>query len=143
MSSPPQPPDSHEPSDPAVALEHVVADEEVDLEAVQWAADELLAGRDVADLVVEMYGNGWQESAAERIVEIARQQTCEQRGVLTRDAVVRDLNVDYRRATAGMSVAFRSGLFGLYGFTTGVMAAWRTLRKLARLRSRERRAERD
>jgi hypothetical protein len=126
-----------QPPDPAAALEHVIADEVIDPEGLQWAAEELLTGREPADLVAELLGNGWQEPAAERVVETARQQTRDERGVLTRDRVVRDLNVDYRRATAGMSVAFRSGLFGLYGFTTGVMAAWRTLRKLARFRSRD------
>ena len=75
---------------------------------------------------------------AEIIVENARKETRGERGVLTREDVVRDLNVDYRRATGGLSVAFRSGLFGLYGFTTGFMAALRSARKLkAMIQSRK------
>jgi hypothetical protein len=137
MSVPPEPCSSAGLTDPAAALEQVVADDIVDPEALHWAMDELLTEREPEELVAELTANGWQLAVAERIVETARQQTREERGVLTRDRVVRDLNVDYRRATAGMSVAFRSGLFGLYGFTTGLMAGWRTLRKLSGFRSRE------
>jgi hypothetical protein len=53
---------------------------------------------------------------------------------VTREDVVRDVNARYRQATAGMSVAFRSGLFGLFGFTTGVMAAIRAVRRLKKIK---------
>ncbi len=129
-SSPPEPV-----YDPAVALENVIADETVDTEASLWARAELLAGREPGELVVELVSQSWSETDAEHVVEIARQETREARRVLTRESVVRDLNADYRSSTAGMSVAFCTGMFGLYGFTKRVMTAWRTLRRLSRSRA--------
>ena len=85
-----------------------------------------------------MTGDGWEANEAEQIVETARKETRQQRGVVTRDDVVREMNVDYRRATGGLSVAFRSGLFGLYGFTTGFLAALRSVRKLKRILGKDR-----
>jgi hypothetical protein len=117
---------------PANALEKVVEQEPIDSDLLLWAMEELLDGRDLQDLEQQLVEAGWAAATVEQIVETARQQTRKQRGVVTRDDVVRDLNVDYRRATGGLSVAFRSGLFGLYGFTNGFMSAWRTLRKLRR-----------
>jgi hypothetical protein len=84
-----------------------------------------------ADVLIDQLATeGWDPDDAEQIVETARKATRRERGVITRDDVVRDLNAGYRHATGGLSVAFRSGLFGLYGFTTGVMAAVRAVRKL-------------
>jgi hypothetical protein len=124
------PDDFNSQSASADALSRVTDDSTEILAAGRWAEEELLAGRTPEAVVGQMTADGWDESSAEQIVENARKETRAERGVLTRDDVVRDLNVDYRRATGGLSVAFRSGLFGLYGFTTGFMAALRSLRKL-------------
>jgi hypothetical protein len=125
-----QPNDSEPPNDLAAALSNV-EDEQKDLrEAVRWAAEALVVGKDAEELERDLLAEGWTGGEAEEIVETARKETRRERGVVTRDDVVRDLNARYRQATGGLSVAFRSGLFGLYGFTTGVMAAWRAVRKL-------------
>jgi hypothetical protein len=123
-------PDSSSIPDPVAALAEVTDDTAQRSEADRWAEDQLIAGVAVEDLVADLTTHGWEPSDAETIVETARKETRAARGIVTRDDIVREMNVDYRRATGGLSVAFRSGLFGLYGFTTGFMAALRTLRKL-------------
>jgi hypothetical protein len=128
MADSPSP--SHTLVDAAAALSHVTDDLEQRLEADQWAQEQLLAGQSPEDLLTEMLSQGWDTADAEPIIENARKQTRGERGILTRDDVVREMNVDYRRATGGLSVAFRSGLFGLYGFTTGFMSAIRSVKKL-------------
>jgi hypothetical protein len=121
------------PLDPAAALSHIEDDETALHEAQLWAAEQLIQGRTPEELIAQMTTDGWDTDQAEQIVETARKETRQQRGVITRDDVVREMNVDYRRATGGLSVAFRSGLFGLYGFTTGFLAALRSARKLKRI----------
>jgi hypothetical protein len=118
------------PLDPAAALARVEDDAAAIVEGRRWAEEQLLGGRSPEELVEQLVSEEWEISTAEQMVEAARKETRAERGVVNRDDVVRDLNVDYRRATGGLSVAFRSGLFGLYGFTTGFMAALRSLRKL-------------
>ncbi len=124
----------HQPIDPVEALSNIEDDEAVHHEAQRWAEKRLIAGDPFEEVVAGMVGDGWAADAAERIVEQARKNTRQERGIITRQDVVNDLNVDYRRATGGLSVAFRSGLFGLYGFTTGFMAALRSFRKLKQIR---------
>lgn len=134
--------DSEPAMDLAAALSNV-EDEQSDLrEAVRWAAEALVAGREAEELHGELLAGGWGGEEAEEIVESARKDTRRERGVVTREDVVRDLNARYRQATGGLSVAFRSGLFGLYGFTTGVMAAWRAVRRLRKVK-RESRLRRE
>jgi hypothetical protein len=124
--------------DPIAALSQVMDDVSDHQEAARWAEEQLIEGRTPDDLLARMIADGWDPAQAEIIVENARKETRAERGVLTREDVVRDLNVDYRRATGGLSVAFRSGLFGLYGFTTGFMSALRSARKLkAMIQSRK------
>jgi hypothetical protein len=133
-----QPENSNPPVDPVQALSQIEDDVTTIHEAQMWAAAELVDGRSPEELTAQLTGEGWDADEAEQIVETARKETREERGVVTRDDVVRDLNVDYRRATGGLSVAFRSGLFGLYGFTTGFLAALRSVRKLKRVLQRDR-----
>jgi hypothetical protein len=128
---------SEAPIDPADALSRVEDDESAIHEARLWAAEELVNGRSPEELLAQMLAGGWQTDQAQQTIETARQETRQQRGVITRDDVVRDLNADYRRATGGLSVAFRSGLFGLYGFTTGFMAAVRSARRLKQILHRK------
>jgi hypothetical protein len=124
------PPHFPPPLDPVDALSRIEDDETVNHEASRWAAEQLVDGNSPEALVAQLLTEGWEPHQAEQIVETARRETRQQRGVVTREDVVRDLNVDYRRATGGLSVAFRSGLFGIYGFTTGFLAALRSARKL-------------
>jgi hypothetical protein len=126
---------SEPPIDLAAALSNL-EDEQSDVrEAVSWASEALVAGRAVEELESELLGEGWNADEVEGIVETSRRDTRRERGVVTREDVVRDLNARYRQATGGLSVAFRSGLFGMYGFTSGVMAAIRAVRKLKRVKS--------
>jgi hypothetical protein len=116
--------------DPAAALSNVRDDGEQREEALRWASEEMIRGRAAEELLEELIAQGWEASEAEQIVEEARKATRLEWGVVTREDVVRDLNARYRSATGGLSVAFRSGLFGLYGFTMGVMGAIRAVRWL-------------
>jgi hypothetical protein len=92
----------------------------------------MIAGRVADDLLSELIAEGWDIDEAEEIVEEARKSTRRERGVITREDVVHDLNLSYRRNTTGLSVAFRSGLFGLYAYVRALMDAIRSLRKLMR-----------
>jgi hypothetical protein len=125
-----QPEDPDPPIDPVAALSNIQDDESARREAVLWAGELLIVGQAAEDLVSELIAEGWSTDEADEIVEEARKSTRRQRGVITRDDVVRDLNVSYRRQTAGLSVAFRSGLFGLFAYIRGLMDAIRSLRKL-------------
>jgi hypothetical protein len=116
--------------DPAEALSNVRDDGEGREEAVRWAGEQMILERGAEELIAELVAEGWDREGAEEIVEEARKETRRERGVVTREDVVRDVNARYRQATGGLSVAFRSGLFGLYGFTTGVMGAIRAVRWL-------------
>jgi hypothetical protein len=120
----------HSDPDPADALSRVTDEQSTHHEARRWAETQLVEGRSPEELVEQLVVDDWEISEAEHLVEVARKETRAERGVITRDDVVRELNVDYRRATGGLSVAFRSGLFGIYGFLTGFMAAMRSARKL-------------
>jgi len=81
------------------------------------------------ELVAEMTAGGWELDEAERIVETARKDTRAERGVVTREDIVRELNGNHRRATAGVMVAFRSQI-GLFGWVSSFMSAMRSMRKL-------------
>jgi hypothetical protein len=126
------------PPDPVAALANIEDDQTVIHEATLWAIDELIDGRTFDQVLAELNDQGWDHDQAERIIETARKETRAQRGIITRDDVAREMNADYRKATGGLSVAFRSGLFGLYGFTTGFMAALRSVRKLKAILLRNR-----
>jgi hypothetical protein len=115
--------------DPAEALANIVDDTAEVLEAHRWAREELIEGRMPEELVAEMTAGGWELDEAERIVETARKDTRAERGVVTREDIVRELNGNHRRATAGVMVAFRSQI-GLFGWVSSFMSAMRSMRKL-------------
>jgi hypothetical protein len=89
--------------DDGSALERVVDDQAPRQEAIEWAVNELSAGRSFEDTQRELTEGGWAESAATEIVEEARRLTRHVRGVLTRDDVMRDTNRRYRQ---GMGVGW-------------------------------------
>ncbi len=121
--------------DPAEALANVYRDPVPDPEAVDWAADELLAGRDLSHLVSELIERGWDSAAAETAVEVARVRTRRDRGVLTRADVVGDLHARHRQTSAGMAAFYRSsiGPFSIFSFVTGLRSALGAFRRLRRL----------
>ena len=103
-------------------LEHVVDDDTPRREAIHWAADELFADRTFDEVTSSLVEGGWTEDAAQEIVEAARQQTRDQRGVLTRDRIVGGADAYYRRATGRWFVGMPV-----------LAAAWRLLHSLATL----------
>jgi len=119
-----------DPPDPVTALSNIQDDRAEKLEAHQWATEELLEGRSPEELHATMMAEGWDPDTAEEIIESARKETRAERGVVTREDIVRDLNADHRRATNGISIAFRHGLFG---FIRSFIAAMRSADKLKRI----------
>ena len=107
---------------PAAPLEHVVDDDTPRREAIHWAADELFADRTFDQVTASLVEGGWSEDVAQEIVEAARQQTRDQRGVLTRDRIVGSADAYYRRATGRWFVGMPV-----------LAAAWRLLHSLATL----------
>ena len=73
-------------------------------------------------MTASLVEGGWPEDAAQEIVEAARQQTRDQRGVLTRDRIVGSADAYYRRATGRWFVGMPV-----------LAAAWRLLHSLATL----------
>jgi hypothetical protein len=117
--------------DPVAALSQVQDDVAERLEAHQWAADSLLHGHTPEELLETMLVQGWDHDTAAEIIESARIQTRRERGVVTRDDIVRDLDVEYRRATSAISMFLFGGLLGRAART--FFAALRTSEKLKRL----------
>jgi hypothetical protein len=82
----------------AGALDHVVDDLEARRQCADWVRAELLDGRTPEQIVSELAAAGWPADDAEGIVEDGRRQTRAERGVVTRDDVVREANRRYRGA---------------------------------------------
>ena len=80
------------------ALADVIDDLTPREDALEWAVAQLAAGRAFDDVAAELAGAGWPEADAADLVERARRVTRAQRGVVTRDDVVSDVNRRYRRA---------------------------------------------
>ena len=89
--------DRHAPS----PLAEVVDDLTPRREAVDWAIEEMEAGRGFDEVLAELRGAGWSDEDAGEIVESARRETRGQRGVVTRADVVRRADRQYRRAMTG------------------------------------------
>jgi hypothetical protein len=118
------------------ALSNVHDDESDIVEARQWAVDQLLNEQSLEQVHRSLLEHGWDAELADQITEHARIETRRQRGVITRDDIVRDLESEYRRATSGVSMFFFGGLMGRAART--FFAAVRTANRLRRL-SRSRR----
>jgi hypothetical protein len=87
----------------------VIDDLEEHVRAAGWARAEMLEnGRAPDDLIAELVQQGWEEDAAADVVEKVRKETRAQRGVVTRDDVVRDINRHYRKSTSGWAVGIPS-----------------------------------
>ena len=82
----------------AGALDHVVDDLEARRECADWVRAELLEGRIPEEIVEELATGGWPRDDAEGIVEEGRRQTRAERGLVTREDVVREANRRYRGA---------------------------------------------
>lgn len=82
-------------------LEHIVDDLEAKEECADWIFGELTKGRTAESIAEELVENGWREDDANDLVERVRRLTRGERGVVTRDEVVRGLNRRYQRGMAG------------------------------------------
>src|SRR3954469_23310389 len=94
-------------SDPAPNFDDIVDDDPLPKETVEWAIEQLLDGREFDQVGAELVESGWPAEQAERIVEEARKQTRNERGVITRETVNRAVTANYRAGTgAGLFSAF-------------------------------------
>jgi hypothetical protein len=119
------------PHDPVAALSQIQDDVAQKQEARQWAMDQLLKGLSFEELTATLTEQGWDAWSAEQIVEAARMETRRERGIITRDDIVNDLDREYRRATSGISMFLFGGLIGRAART--FFAAVRTAEKLKRI----------
>jgi len=89
-------------NDPAASpLDHIVDDYEPRQEALDFAIKAIASGVKFDDTQAKLIESGWSESDAQDIVEEARIQTQETRGVVTRDTVLRRINTRYSRGMNG------------------------------------------
>jgi hypothetical protein len=91
----------------AGALDHVVDDLPARLECEEWVYAELASGRTPEDISGDLVAGGWPRDDAESIVEEARRQTRHERGVVSREDIVREANQRYHR---GMGAGLLTGL---------------------------------
>ena len=83
----------------AASLDAIVDDVQPDQgQAVKWAAAELLRGRPFEAVTADLVAQNWPAASAEAIVEDAREQTRHERGVRTREDVVRVAEQRYQRS---------------------------------------------
>ncbi len=123
--------------DVAEALSRVELGPAILPEWVDWAADALIAGRDLQDVYSDLIQSGWEPAVADAVLESARVRTRRIRGVVTRADVVGDLNARHGRSTTGVAAFYRSGigLLGIFGFVSGLrsaVAAVQWLRRIAK-----------
>ena len=83
------------PGDP---LEHVVDDLAAKEQCADWILEEMTGGRAPEQIVADLREQGWGAEEAEGLVEYIRKATRRERGVLTRDDVMRDANRRYRQS---------------------------------------------
>ncbi len=83
----------------AASLESVVDDLLPEREpAVEWAAEELLRERPFDEVIADLTNRGWPPEQADAIVEEAREATRRERGVRTREDVLRSAEQRYQRS---------------------------------------------
>jgi hypothetical protein len=91
----------------AAPLEHIVDDLASKEECADWIFSELSKARTAESIAEELVENGWSEDDAGDLVERVRRLTRGERGVVTRDDVMRGLNRRYQRGMAsGWLVGF-------------------------------------
>ena len=82
-------------------LNHVVDDLSSREQAADWVAGEILAGRTAEEVVEDLMEGGWDAEQATDLVEYVRRATRAERGIVTRDEVVRDAHHRYSRSMGG------------------------------------------
>jgi hypothetical protein len=82
-------------------LDQVIDDYAPHQEAIEWAVDELVAGRPFEETIARLVETGWPQADALQIVEEARGLTRHVRGAMTRDQIMRNVNQRYRQGMMG------------------------------------------
>jgi hypothetical protein len=83
------------PGDP---LAHVVDDLAAKEQCADWILEQMTAGRTPEQIAADLREQGWGADEADALVEYVRKATRSERGVLTRDEVMRDANRRYRQS---------------------------------------------
>jgi hypothetical protein len=74
--------------------------------AVEWAREQVLAGRTVEAISAELVEQGWEADEVEGMVEAVRKLTRAERGIVTREHVSAVAARQYRNGSGGWIVAF-------------------------------------
>ena len=136
--------DAQGPAEPAPLsgepLEHVVDDLSAKEQCTDWIYEQMTAKARTPDqIAAELREQGWDPDEAESMVESVRKATRAERGVVTRDDVVRDANRRYRQSWAP------SWFSGLPTLSSGIrlLGGLRNLFALKKVRDQNRDHERD
>lgn len=81
-------------------LEHVVDDLSAKEQCADWILEQLTGGRTPEQITADLCDQGWDPDEAEELVEYVRKATRRERGVITREDVVRDTTRRYRQSWA-------------------------------------------
>lgn len=120
-------------------LEHVVDDLSAKEQCADWIVEQMTGGRTPEEISGELRAQGWDPQEAEALVEYVRKATRRERGVVTRDDVVRSANRRYRQSWAP------SWFSGIASLSSGVrlLSGLRNLFALKKVRDQARDEERD
>lgn len=121
-------------------LEHVVDDLTPREQCLDWIDDQMTTrARTPEQIAAELREQGWDPDEAESMVEAVRKATRAERGVVTRDDVVRDANRRYRQSWAP------SWFSGLPTLSSGIrlLGGLRNLFALKKVRDDIREQKRD
>src|SRR5436309_1248687 len=106
-------------------LEHVVDDLTERRECEAYVYEAIAGGRAPEEVVEELVAEGWDRDDVEIMAEAARRATRHERGVVTRDDVMREANRRYRRIMGGgmlaafpTMMAFKRLYYGLKNLMT-------------------------
>ena len=94
-----------DPSSPESEFDHVVDDATPREESYRWAIERLQSGRSFDDVLADLIESGWDVETAEQILELARKETRDERGVITREQVARTTRAYYRGGMGGGMLA--------------------------------------
>jgi len=86
---------------PGPDFDAIVDDDTPREEARLWSIEQLRTGRSFDEVLAELMDEGWSPEHAELILEYARQQTRDERGVVTREQVAKATDAYYRGGTGG------------------------------------------
>jgi len=80
---------------------NIIDDDTPRTAALDWAKQQFIAGVDGDVIATDLSAQGWSADDVEQIVEDARQQTSDERGVVTYHQKIQHANHMYRRGSSG------------------------------------------